>query len=101
MSYSDSPKIAQRREANTSLHCISIHACYIIDCMMTKKNYVIIARSIFALIAGAHLLRLLLGWNITIDATPISPIASIAAIVIAGILSLNGFTIIERRSNTD
>ena len=53
-----------------------------------NKPFTIAAVVIFAIVALMHVLRLLLGWDVTIAGTEIPMWVSVAALVIAGGLAI-------------
>lgn len=52
------------------------------------KPYTKIASILFGLIAAAHVARLIFGWAVTINGTPVPMWASIVAAVITGAMSV-------------
>ena len=54
---------------------------------MTEKMFATIAAVIFALVALLHLLRLVMGWSVVIDAWTVPMWVSWVALVVAGALS--------------
>ncbi len=63
---------------------------------MTKKAYIAITRTVFGVITFGHLMRFLNGWNVQFGPFEIPMWISIGIIFLAGILSLNGFTLNEK-----
>jgi hypothetical protein len=57
---------------------------------MTEKTFAAIVAVIFALVALLHLLRLVLGWSIVIDAWTVPMWLSWIGLVVAGGLSYYG-----------
>jgi hypothetical protein len=57
---------------------------------MTEKTFVTVAAVIFALVALLHLLRLVTGWSIVIDAWTVPMWVSWIGLVVAGGLSYYG-----------
>ena len=57
---------------------------------MTEKTFVTIGTVIFALVALLHLLRLVMGWSVVIDAWTVPMWVSWVALVVAGALSYYG-----------
>ena len=64
---------------------------------MDQKTFVLLAGVIFAIVALAHLLRILMGWSIVIDNWTVPMWLSWIALVIAGVLSYFGFSLVSRR----
>jgi hypothetical protein len=63
---------------------------------MDQKTFVLIAGVIFAIVALAHLLRILMGWPIVIDNWTVPMWLSWIAVVIAGGLSYFGLSLVSR-----
>jgi hypothetical protein len=57
---------------------------------MTEKTFATIAAVIFALVALLHLLRLVMGWSVVIDAWTVPMWVSWIGFVVAGGLSYYG-----------
>jgi hypothetical protein len=64
---------------------------------MSEKTFAAIAATIFGLVALLHLLRLIMGWSIVIDAWTVPMWFSWIGLVVAGALSYFG-TRLARRS---
>jgi hypothetical protein len=60
---------------------------------MDQKTFVLITGVIFAIVALAHLLRILMGWPVVIDNWTVPMWVSWIALVIAGALSYFGLSI--------
>ena len=58
--------------------------------IMSEKTFVTIAAVIFGLVALLHLLRIVMGWSIVIDAWTVLMWLSWIAFVVAGVLSYFG-----------
>jgi hypothetical protein len=63
---------------------------------MDQKTFVLIAGVIFAIVALAHLLRILMGWPIEIDNWTVPMWLSWIALVIAGGLSYSGLSLVSQ-----
>jgi hypothetical protein len=63
---------------------------------MDQKTFILIAGVIFAIVALAHLLRILMGWPIEIDNWTVPMWLSWIALVIAGGLSYFGLSLISQ-----
>ena len=57
---------------------------------MTEKTFATIAAAIFAVVALLHLLRLVMGWSVMIDAWTVPMWVSWVGLVVAGGLSYYG-----------
>ena len=57
---------------------------------MSSRNFLRIAGTIFALVALAHLLRIIMGWPVMIGTWSIPIWISLIALVGAGLLSVTG-----------
>jgi len=55
------------------------------------KNYIAISGSIFAIVAFAHLVRIIDGWVVTINGQPMSMTISYIAFVATGLLAVWAF----------
>ena len=58
---------------------------------MSARSYCMLAAAIFALIAVLQLLRVLLGWSVTLNGAAVPFWASWIAVIVAGGLSALGF----------
>lgn len=58
---------------------------------MSRRNYLLISAVLFALVATAHLARLVLGWPFEIGGTSIPHWVSVPGFVVPGLLSAWGF----------
>ena len=63
---------------------------------MMQKAYLLICGTVFLLVAGAHLARLVMGWEIMIAGGVVPHWISIPGLLIAGLLSAWGFTLASR-----
>jgi len=63
---------------------------------MSEKTYAAIAAAIFGLVALLHLLRLLMGWSIVIEAWTVPMWLSWIGLVVAGALSYFGARLARR-----
>jgi hypothetical protein len=63
---------------------------------MNQKSFVLLASVIFAVVALAHLLRILMGWPIVIDSWTVPMWLSWIALVVAGGLSYFGLSLVSR-----
>lgn len=53
-----------------------------------KKPFTLLAVAVFAIVALVHLLRLVFGWEVTINGAAVPPWASVLGIVIAAGLAV-------------
>ena len=76
----------------TRLDCVPVKSAPFLAFQMIDARYeqpfTVAAIVIFAIVALMHLLRLVLGWDATIAGTEIPMWVSVAALVIAGSLSV-------------
>jgi hypothetical protein len=63
---------------------------------MTIKTFCTLAAAIFALIALLQLIRIMLGWSITLNGVDVPFWASWIAVAVAGALSFVGFRVAMR-----
>ena len=63
---------------------------------MSEKTFAAIAAAIFGLVALLHLLRLLMGWSIVIEAWTVPMWLSWIGLVVAGALSYFGARLARR-----
>jgi len=63
---------------------------------MTPKGYVTTSGIIFLLVALAHLVRVLAGWDFTVSRWDVQPWGSVVAAVVAGYLGWMGLRIASR-----
>jgi len=63
---------------------------------MNQKSFILLASVIFAVVALAHLLRILMGWPIVIDSWTVPMWLSWIALVVAGGLSYFGLSLVSR-----
>ncbi len=59
---------------------------------MQSHHYAILAALIFTIVAIVQAARLFYGWPVTIGSTQIPMAVSWAAVIVAGLLALAGFT---------
>jgi hypothetical protein len=64
---------------------------------MMQKTYLLICGAIFFVVAGAHLSRLITGWEITIAGGVVPHWISIPGLLIPGLLSAWGFMLASRK----
>ncbi len=60
--------------------------------MMTHKDYILASGVIFAFVAGAHVLRLIYGWHVTVNGFAVPMWASWIALILAGYLAFQGIS---------
>jgi hypothetical protein len=58
---------------------------------MTPKTFCTLAAAIFGLIAVLQLIRIVMGWSVTLNGADVPFWASLVAVVVAGTLSFVGF----------
>ncbi|MBI4356007.1 MAG: hypothetical protein HY597_06145 [Candidatus Omnitrophica bacterium] len=63
---------------------------------MNQKTFTLTAGVVFALVAGMHALRLLLGWEAIIGGWQVPRWVSWPALALAGFLSYTAFTLTKR-----
>ena len=63
---------------------------------MTPDSYSVLAASVFAIVAILQLVRAVKGWKVTIGSTDIPVGVSWVAFIVAGLLTLLGFTVASR-----
>ena len=63
---------------------------------MTIKTFCTLAAAIFALIAVLQLIRIVMGWSITLNGIDVPFWASWIAVIVAGALSFVGFRAARR-----
>jgi hypothetical protein len=63
---------------------------------MNQRTFFLVCSAIFLVIAGAHLSRLILGWDIAINGWLAPHWVSIPGLLIPGLLSAWGFTLAAR-----
>jgi hypothetical protein len=63
---------------------------------MDQKTFVLLAGVVFAIVALAHLLRIVMGWPIVIDTWTVPMWLSWIALVIAGGLGFFGLSLVSR-----
>jgi hypothetical protein len=68
-----------------------ISSCAIGDPAMTMKTFCTLAAAIFALIALLQLIRIVMGWSVTLNGVDVPFWASWIAVIVAGALSFVGF----------
>ena len=60
------------------------------------RTYVTISGCVFALVALAHLLRLIYGWAAQVGSFPVPPWMSVVALLVAGALCIWAFALARR-----
>jgi hypothetical protein len=63
---------------------------------MSEKTFDTIAAAIFGIVALLHLLRIVMGWSITIEAWTVPMWVSWIGFVVAGVLSYYGMRLSRR-----
>jgi len=63
---------------------------------MTIKTFCTLAATIFALIALLQLIRIVMGWSVTLNGVDVPLWASWIAVIVAGVLSFVGFRAARR-----
>jgi hypothetical protein len=63
---------------------------------MRQRTYFLICGAIFLVVAGAHLARLILGWDISIAGRSVPSWVSIPGLLVPAVLSAWGFTLASR-----
>ena len=63
---------------------------------MTPKGYATTSGIVFLLVAVAHLVRVLVGWDFSVGGWDVPSWASVVAAVVAGYLGWTGFRIAAR-----
>ena len=63
---------------------------------MKEKKFILVASIFFALLAVAHLLRMVYGWEAVVASQEIPLWASGIGIVITGIFALVGFSLVKK-----
>jgi len=58
---------------------------------MTTRTFCRLAAAIFALVAVLQLIRIVMGWSVTLNGLEVPVWASWIAVIVAGTLSLIGF----------
>jgi hypothetical protein len=64
--------------------------------MSKHSGYALVSGVVFFLVALAHLLRLVLQWDVIINGWYVPAWVSVAAVLVAGYLSFRGFRLVER-----
>jgi hypothetical protein len=63
---------------------------------MSQKTYCLISGTLFLIIAVMHLLRLILGWEVSIAGWTAPAWISILGLIVPGLLSAAGFSVARR-----
>lgn len=63
---------------------------------MKEKKFILVASIFFTLVAVAHLLRMVYGWQVTVASQEIPLWISGVGIVITGIFALVGFSLTKK-----
>jgi hypothetical protein len=63
---------------------------------MRPRTYFSIVSTLFAVVAAAHVVRLLMGWNISIDGWAAPQWISVVGVLVPGALSAWGLTLLAR-----
>jgi hypothetical protein len=63
---------------------------------MTTRTFCALAAAIFALIALLQLIRIVMGWSVTLNGVDVPFWASWIAVIVAGTLSFFGFRAVMR-----
>jgi len=92
----DGSTFAGRSATHQFDSALTLQSQIIRTCVMDQKTFVLIAVVIFAIVALAHLLRILMGWPIVVDSWPVPMWLSWIALVIAGGLSYFGLSLVSR-----
>jgi len=61
---------------------------------MSIRIYALISAIFFAVVAVAHLARIVWQWNVTVDSYLVPMWMSVVGIVVAGVLSFLGFRVV-------
>ena len=63
---------------------------------MSQRTYSLICGTIFLIVAGGHLLRLIFGWEVSIAGWTAPAWLSIVGLIIPGLLSAVGFSLASK-----
>jgi len=63
---------------------------------MSRKSYMITTAIFFLIVAFLHLLRLIIGWEITMEGWPIPRWLNFIALLVTGYLAYEGFRLSRR-----
>lgn len=63
---------------------------------MSRKSYIIVTAVFFLIVAFLHLLRLIIGWEITMEGWSVPRWLNFIALIITGYLAYEGFRLSRR-----
>jgi hypothetical protein len=63
---------------------------------MSRKSYIIVTAVFFLIVAFLHLLRLIIGWEITMEGWSVPRWLNFIAFVVTGYLAYEGFRLSRR-----
>jgi hypothetical protein len=67
---------------------------------MSQKTYFLVCGAVFSVVATAHIMRLIMGWEITIAGWNVPRWVSIPGLIIPGFLSAWGFVLASQSKAT-
>lgn len=63
---------------------------------MNQKTYLALSATVFLIVGLFHVTRVIIGWEVSVAGLVIPQWASLAALIVAGILSYTGFRLAKR-----
>ena len=67
---------------------------------MSQKTYFLVCGAVFFVVATAHIMRLIMGWEITIAGWTVPRWFSIPGLIFSGVLSAWGFILASKAKAT-